>query len=255
MDDALCGDPPRHCRAAGALHEGHRLASSDERTPARRPLWEGELSRVFAGKVITASGLQRSPRRGLDEGDGAMGETRDQLWRILRFGSHHHAFEIRDHGLRGGPKIEGEECPAGHCLPPAALDPTRPRSKHGVQLLPHDGVLTAELSCQVAQRGAPIQLSAALAALTMHTLAGSAPRRGQSACLPEVPDGLPGHGEHSQDQPLLRGKALLEAALVDAGRPADLVHPHRRTAAGVPGGSGAQCNVWAPSKNAVAGMP
>jgi hypothetical protein len=40
---------------------------------------------VFAGKVTTASGRQRSPRRGLDEGDGAMGETRDHLWRILRF--------------------------------------------------------------------------------------------------------------------------------------------------------------------------
>ena len=39
MDDALCGDPPRHRRAAWVLHEGHRLASSDERTPARRPLW------------------------------------------------------------------------------------------------------------------------------------------------------------------------------------------------------------------------
>ena len=145
MDDAVCSDPPRHRRAAGGLHEGHRLASSDERTPARRPLWEGELSRVCAGKVITASGLQRSSRRGLDEGDGAMGETRDQLWRMLRFGSHHHAFDIRDHGLRGGPRIEGGECPAGHCLPPAALDPTRPRSQHGVQLRPHDGVLTAEL--------------------------------------------------------------------------------------------------------------
>ena len=66
MDDAVCSDPPRHRRAAGVLHEGHRLASSDERTPARRPLWEGELSWVFAGKVITASGLQRSPRRGRD---------------------------------------------------------------------------------------------------------------------------------------------------------------------------------------------
>src|SRR5215475_12427616 len=86
MDDALCGDPPRHRRAAGVLHEGHRLASSDERTPARRPLWGSELSRVFAGKVITASGLQRSPRRGFDEGEGAMGETRDHLSRLLRFG-------------------------------------------------------------------------------------------------------------------------------------------------------------------------
>ena len=38
------------------------------------------------------------------------------------------------------------------------------------------------------------------------------------AHLPEAPDGLPGHGEHGQDQPLLRGKELLEAALVDAGR-------------------------------------
>jgi hypothetical protein len=145
MDDALCGGPPRHRRAAGVLHEGHRLASSDERTPARRPLWGSELSRVFAGKVITASGLQRSPRRGFDEGEGAMGETRDHLSRLLRFGSHHHAFDIHDHGLRGGPRIEGGACPAGHCLPPAALDPTRPRSTHGVQLLPHDGVLTSEL--------------------------------------------------------------------------------------------------------------
>ena len=69
----------------GPLHAGHRLASSDERTPARHPLWGSELTRVFAGKVTTASGLQRSPRRGLDEGDSAMGETRDHLWRILRF--------------------------------------------------------------------------------------------------------------------------------------------------------------------------
>ena len=189
MDDAVCSDPPRHRRAAGVLHEGHRLASSDERTPARRPLWEGELSRVFAGKVITASGLQRSPRRGLEEGDGAMGETRDQLWRILRFGPHHHAFEIRDHGLRGGPRIEGGECPAGHCLPPAALDPTHPRSKHGVQLLPHDGVLTSELQCQVAQQ-APIQLCAALAALTMHTL-GMCARPLEA--LPQAAVCLPAH--------------------------------------------------------------
>jgi len=55
MDDALCGDPPRHRRAAWILHEGHRLASSDERAPARRPLWGSELIRVFAGKVITVS--------------------------------------------------------------------------------------------------------------------------------------------------------------------------------------------------------
>jgi hypothetical protein len=46
MDDALCSDPPRHHRPAGALHEGHRLASSDERTPARRPSWGSELTRV-----------------------------------------------------------------------------------------------------------------------------------------------------------------------------------------------------------------
>lgn len=105
MDDAVCGNPPRHRRAAGVLHEGHRLASSDERTPARHPLWgseltkgrrqfhahpehgmstvlPGTLTRVFAGKASTASGPQRSPRRGLDEGDGARGETRDYLWRI-----------------------------------------------------------------------------------------------------------------------------------------------------------------------------
>jgi hypothetical protein len=61
MDDALCGEPLRHRHAAWILHEGHRLASSDERTPARRSLWGRELTRVFAGKVITASGLQRSP--------------------------------------------------------------------------------------------------------------------------------------------------------------------------------------------------
>jgi hypothetical protein len=73
-------------------------------------------------------------------GDGARGETCEHLWRMLRFGSHQHACERRDHGLRGGPRIEGGECPAGHCLPPAALAPTRPRSQHGVQLLPHDGV-------------------------------------------------------------------------------------------------------------------
>ena len=85
MDDALCGDPPRHRRAAWILHAGHRLASSDEWTPARRLLWGSELPRVFAGKVITASGLQRSPRRGRDEGDGAMGETCDHLWRQVQF--------------------------------------------------------------------------------------------------------------------------------------------------------------------------
>jgi len=153
----------------GFLHAGHRLASSDEWTPARRPLWGSELPRVFAGKVSTASGLQRRPRRGRDEGDGAMGETCDHLWRMLRFGSHHHACERRDHGLRGGPRIEGRECLAGHCLPPAALDPTRPRRTHGVQRLPHDGVLTAELQCQGAQR-APLQLSAALEALPVPTL-------------------------------------------------------------------------------------
>jgi hypothetical protein len=145
MDNALGGEPPRHRRAAGVLHEGHRLASSDERTPARRSLWGSELTRVVAGKVITASGLQRSPRRDLDEGDGAMGETRAHLGRMLRFGSHHHAFARRDHGLRGGPRSEGREYSAGHCLPPAVLDPTRPRSNHGVPLLPHDGVRTAEL--------------------------------------------------------------------------------------------------------------
>ena len=169
MADALCGDPPRHRRAAWILHAGHRLASSDEWTPARRPLWGSELPRVFAGKVSTASGLQRRPRRGRDEGDGAMGETREHLWRMLRFGSHQHACERRDHGRRGGPRIEGRECLAGHCLPPAALDPTRPRRTHGVQRLPHDGVLTAELQCQGAQR-APLQLSAALEALPVPTL-------------------------------------------------------------------------------------
>ena len=100
---------------------------------------------MFAGKVITASGLQRSPRRGFDEGEGTMGETRDHLSRLLHFGSHHHTCERHDHGLRGGPRIEGGACPAGHCLPPAALDHTPPRGTHGVQLLPHDGVLTAEL--------------------------------------------------------------------------------------------------------------
>jgi hypothetical protein len=124
---------------------------------------------VFAGKVITASGLQRSPRRGLDEGDSASGETRDYLWRMRRFGSHHRACAIRDHGLRGGPRIEDRECPAGHCLPPAALDHTRPRGKHGMQRLPHDGVLTSELQCQGAQR-VPLQLSAALEALPVPTL-------------------------------------------------------------------------------------
>ena len=129
---AIAAQPGAYTRAAG-------VASSDERTPARRPLWGSELPRVVAEKVTTASGLQRSPRRGLDEGDGAIGETRDYLWRLLRFGSHHHACERRDHGLRGGPRIEGRECPAGHGLPPAALDPTRPRSNHGMQRLPHEG--------------------------------------------------------------------------------------------------------------------
>jgi hypothetical protein len=86
MNDTLCSDPPRHRRAAWVLHAGHRLASSDERTPTQRPWWGSALTRVFAGKVTTASGLQRSPRRGLDEGDGAMGETCNQLWRMLRFG-------------------------------------------------------------------------------------------------------------------------------------------------------------------------
>src|SRR5262249_30315495 len=145
MDDALCGDPPRHRRAAGVLHEGHRLASSDERTPARRPLWGNELSRVFAGKVITASGLQRSPRRGFDESEGTMGETRDHLSRMLRFAPHTHAVEIHDHGLRGGPGWRAGRAPLAIGLPPAALDHTPPRGKHGVQLLPHDGVLTSEL--------------------------------------------------------------------------------------------------------------
>src|SRR5262245_37432235 len=160
MNDALCSDPPRHRRAAWVLHAGHRLASSDERTPTQRPLWGSALTRVFAGKVTTASGLQRSPSRGLDEGDGARGETRDYLWRMLRFGSYHHAFVIRDRGLHGGHRIEGGEYPAGHGLPLAALDHTRPRGTHVVQLLPHDGVLTSELQCQGAQR-APLQLSAA----------------------------------------------------------------------------------------------
>ena len=118
-----------------------------------------------------------------------MGETRDHLWRILRFGSHHHAFAIRDHGLRGGPRIEGEECPAGHCLSPAALARTRPRGNHVVQLLPHDGVLTSELQCQVAQQ-APIQLCAALAALTMHTL-GMCARPLEA--LPQAAVCLPAH--------------------------------------------------------------
>jgi hypothetical protein len=147
---------------------------------------------------------------------------------MRRFGSHHRACAIRDHGLRGGPRIEDRECPAGHCLPPAALNHTRPRGKHGMQRLPHDGVLTAELQCQGAQR-APLQLSAALEALPVPTL-GMCTRplealpQGQSARLPEVPDGLPVHGKHGQDQRLLRGKALREAALVDA-RPACRARP------------------------------
>jgi hypothetical protein len=131
-----------------------------------------------------------------------------------------------------------------------------------VQLLPHDGVLASELQCLGAQQ-APIQLSAALAALTVHTLGmctrplGALPQGAvcPPARLPEGPDRLPVHGEHGQDQRLLRGKARLEAALVDAGRPADLVHPHRRTAACVPGGSGAKFNFWAQSKDRVSGMP
>jgi hypothetical protein len=262
MNDTLCSDPPRHRRAAWVLHAGHRLASSDERTPTQRPLWGSALTRVFAGKVTTASGLQRSPSRGRDEGDGARGETRDYLWRMLRFGSYHHAFVIPDHGLRGGHRIEGGEYPAGHGLPLAALDHTRPRGPHGVQLLPHDGVLTSELQCQGAQR-APLQLSAALEALTVPTR-GMCTRLLEAlpqgtvcppARLPEVLDVLPVHGEHGQDQHLLRGKEIREAALVDAGRPAELVHPHRRIAAGVHEGAGAKCNLGAQSKNRMAGMP
>lgn len=36
--------------------------------------------------------------------------------------------------------------------------------------------------------------------------------------------------------------------------PAELVHPHHRTAASVPGGAGTKGNVWATSKDRVSGM-
>ena len=259
MADALCGDPPRHRRAAWILHAGHRLASSDEWTPARRPLWGSELPRVFAGKVSTASGLQRSPRRGRDEGDGAMDETCDHLWRMLRFGSHHHACERRDHGLRGGPRIEGRECLAGHCLPPAALDPTRPRRTHGVQRLPHDGVLTAELQCQGAHTPPAVRCPGSPAsahARHVHTPAGSAPVGGRlPACPPPRGPGCVTRPWRARPGPTPASRERKARSCPGGRRPAALVHPHRRTAAGVPGDSGAQCNFWAPSKNGVAGMP
>lgn len=108
----------------------------------------------------------------------------------------------------------------------------------------------------------PIQLSAALEALTVHTIGMcTRPREALSqgagcppARLPEVPDVLPIHGEHGKDQRLLRGKEMIDAALVDVGLSADLVHPHRRTAAGVHEGSGAKFNFWAQSKNRVSGL-
>ena len=98
-----------------------------------------------------------------------MGELREHLGGLLCFGSHYHPCEIGDHGLRRGDGIEGWQRAAGHRLPQAALDHPRQRAKHGVQLLPYDGVLPPELKRQVPKR-TPLQLAAAREELVVHTI-------------------------------------------------------------------------------------
>ena len=71
---------------------------------------------------LSVLGRQPRPRRGFDEGHSAVGELRDHLRGMLRFGSQHHPFERGAHGLPGSDGIEGWQRADGHCLPHAALD-------------------------------------------------------------------------------------------------------------------------------------
>ena len=71
---------------------------------------------------LSVLGRQPRPRRGFDEGHSAVGELRDHLRGMLRFGSQHHPFERGAHGLPGSDGIAGWQRAAGHCLPHAALD-------------------------------------------------------------------------------------------------------------------------------------